>query len=67
MAADATSNAVALSPEHLITIYQASIAAGCPAWSESGVTRHGRQPAQPVERRERQHEHRGQLGHRLFP
>jgi hypothetical protein len=38
MAADNTTNAVALSPEQLVTIYQANIATGCPTWSEFGVT-----------------------------
>jgi hypothetical protein len=38
IAKDATSNAVALSPEQLVTIYQANIATGCPTWSEFGVT-----------------------------
>ncbi len=38
MARDNTSNAVALSPEQLVKIYQANIATGCPTWSEFGVT-----------------------------
>jgi hypothetical protein len=38
MAKDATSNAVALSPEQLVKIYQANISTGCPTWSQFGVT-----------------------------
>jgi hypothetical protein len=38
MAADTTTDAVALSPEQLVKIYQANISTGCPTWSEFGVT-----------------------------
>jgi hypothetical protein len=38
MAKDTTSNAVALSPEQLVRIYQANISTGCPTWSDFGVT-----------------------------
>jgi hypothetical protein len=38
MAKDATSNAVALSPEQLVKIYQSNISTGCPTWSQFGVT-----------------------------
>jgi PBP superfamily domain len=33
-----TTNAVALSPQQLVKIYQANIATGCPTWSQFGVT-----------------------------
>jgi len=38
MAKDTTSNAVALSPQQLVKIYQSNIATGCPTWSQFGVT-----------------------------
>jgi ABC-type phosphate transport system substrate-binding protein len=38
MAADNTTNAVALSPEQLVKIYQANISTGCETWSDFGVT-----------------------------